>query len=102
MAEIIAKILEVCIDAQVGLLVRAEDPNGTNQYIYRDATGIRWDEQLGGFRAGDPTQWDHRSLLETILRAAHRELGIRLSSTDSTIWHDDTANLSTVLISNGN
>ena len=99
MATVEAKILEVVRAADAGLLVVAEDPNGTNKFVYRDATGIRWDEERGAFKAWEPERWEPAALLHAVVGAAKRELGVRLVIGTETKWHDDTAPLKSVLAS---
>ena len=96
MATVEAMILEVVRAPDAGLLIVAEDPNGTNKFVYRDATGIRWDEERGAFKAQEPERWDPTALMLAVVGAAERELGIRLVIGSETKWHNDTAPLRSI------
>ena len=96
MSGTIVTAIEIRKDPRLGLLVVVDDPLGTNKFIHRDASGIRWDEDLCAFRAFEPTRWKPSELMAAIRAAAVRELGIEIRTDTSTQWHEDTLDLAQV------
>ena len=55
-------------------------------YIWRDASGIRWNSELRALHAAEPARWVTAELYKQIISAVEREYGIRLQAIPSTRW----------------
>lgn len=64
--------------------VPADDPG--YKYIYRDATGVRWDNRKRCLYGGIPRQFSHQDWFEAIRDAVEREYGDNLVLTKLTEW----------------
>ncbi len=68
--------------------------SGDFKSIYRDASGITWNETNQALVASDPDRWEPNKLFGQIICAAINEYGVKLEITDSTNW---STNISEVL-----
>ena len=78
-------IEEVGIDAAGYLFLRPSlDPKENYEFIWRDASGVRWNEQLRALHAAEPSRWEHFELYKQILKAVRSEYGELLVLTPAT------------------
>lgn len=68
------------------LLRAAPDPRGLYEYIYRTATGVRWDSARSAFVAPTPREWSYADWFGQILADAKSELGVTLVLSSATEW----------------
>ena len=61
---------------------------GDFKFIYRDASGIAWDEASQLLVARVPDRWEFETLFKQIISAVLSEYGIKLQITTTTIWSD--------------
>jgi hypothetical protein len=79
-------IEEIGLDARGHLFVRPLAASANEfAYVWRDASGIRWDSELRRLHAAEPARWEAIDLYKQIVAAVHREYGIQLHITTSTI-----------------
>ena len=80
-------IEEVGLDTQGHLFVRpiATSPDEF-AFIWRDASGIRWNRELQTLHAAEPERWQAAELYRQIIAAVSREYGLRLMATSNTVW----------------
>lgn len=92
----VMSIGEIGLDDQGHLFVR---PLGASAdeftYIWRDASGIRWNTQLRALQAAEPARWKETELYKQIIASTYREYGVRLQTTPSTLWTCTPAELRT-------
>jgi hypothetical protein len=55
-------------------------------YIWRDAAGVRWNDDLRVLHAAEPARWTPVELYAQIIAAVYREYGVRLEATANTLW----------------
>ena len=83
----VRQIEEIGLDEQGYLFVRPSAASANEfSYIWRDASGIRWNAQLLAFFAAEPGRWAVSDLYKQIVAAAYREYGVQLRATPSTVW----------------
>ena len=82
------KIKALRVDPIAGLLVSPEENEPSFQYIYRAATGIRWNAEHAAFVAYDPDRWSHESLFQTIRESVSSEFGFTLKIDEQTLGDD--------------
>ncbi len=78
-------IEEIKIDEENRLLIRPRLEHDY-QYIYRDASGVTWIEELRCLSAREPAKWNHFDLFKQIVSAVQREYGEMLVVTSETKW----------------
>jgi hypothetical protein len=78
-------IEEIGLDNDGALYVRPASGHDFN-YIYRSASGIRWNNALRTFHAYEPHRWAAPALYREIRRAVAGEYGVALTIGPSTIW----------------
>ena len=61
-------------------------PTEDIEYIYRDATGIIWVDNIRSLGAREPHRWEHFDLFKQILAAMQSEYGITLAIGEDTRW----------------
>ncbi len=93
MSKQLLSVREVRIDPNLGLLVLTDNPDKMNELVYRDASGIRWDVEVGAFRAFEPHKWENSTLIEGIRIAVSNELGLLLDFNLNTVWGEGTEEL---------
>ena len=71
--------LQVCPDVSVC---------GGFKYIWRDASGVRWDNATEALMAYEPDRWQADKLFQQILCAVASEYGWKLEITQDTVWVD--------------
>jgi len=80
-------IEEIGLDDQGHLFVR---PSGASAdefaYVYRDGSGIRWNSHFRALHAADPARWAVTALYKQFIAAAHREYGVQLQRSPTTVW----------------
>jgi len=78
---------EIGLDVRGHLFVR---PTGAAAdefaYIWRDASGVRWNAKERVLEAAEPKRWDTTELYKQILAAVRREYGVQLTTTLKTRW----------------
>ena len=79
-------IESISIFPDIGLVVCPVGTNAMYQYIYRTATGIRWNDECAGFVAYEPERWAYPDLLRNVYMSVASELGIRLVPDENTSW----------------
>jgi len=81
--EEIAKI-EVLENGQLAIVL-GSGGNASYQYIYREAAGVTWDNQLKAFKSPAPQGWDYPAWFRQIVKvAANCNIHLRLSK--ETTW----------------
>jgi len=84
-----AAIKEIYIDNHGHLCVLpAIDICGSFEFIWRDASGVRWNSENSALVAAEPDRWDHFKLFCQIIAAVKSEYGWQLSTSPTTIWHN--------------
>ncbi len=79
-------IESVAIDGSV-LFVEPRLPKADHfTHIYRDASGIEWDDNRHALCAAEPARWNHFDLYKQMLAAVHNEYGRDLVVTPTTRW----------------
>jgi hypothetical protein len=78
-------IEEIGVDTKGDLYVRPPDAHDFT-YVWRDASGVRWNAELHALVAYDPARWDHVSLLRQIMAAVKNEYGCTLCLVPDTRW----------------
>jgi hypothetical protein len=92
--ELKLKIAEIGIDSDGYLFVRpALQPSANFEFIWRDASGIRWSETRRVLHAYEPARWEHFALYKQILNAVRSEYGESLEPTVETQWSQVTPEL---------
>lgn len=95
-------IEEVSIDANNRLFVRPRLlPTEDFEFIYRDATGIFWINNIRSLGAREPHRWEHIDLFKQILTAMQSEYGISLAIGEDTRWINIPAELHKQLLEIG-
>jgi len=59
---------------------------GSFDFIWRDASGIRWDTNVASLIAAEPDRWEYFKLFGQILAAVQSEYGWQLSIAPNTLW----------------
>ena len=82
-----AAVIEISCNPQGHLSVKP-DSNvcGTFEFIYRDASGVRWDEHNKSLVAYEPERWSAFDLYRQILSAVKNEYGCQLFTNTETRW----------------
>lgn len=57
-------------------------------FVYRDASGVRWDETKKALVAFEPERWGTLDLYSQILSAVKNEYGCILFISNETLWHN--------------
>ena len=78
----------ISVDALTGELSVVPDlPGGEDyEYIWRDASGIRWDASRQALVAYEPSRWPPDALFRQIRAAVVGEYGQRLMVSADTLW----------------
>ena len=85
--EMIVQIQQVELDERDSLVVVPEKTNSENfQFIWRDASGVRWDEDRLCFYAWEPEKWEKANFFRQVVLAVKNELGIKLQINRNTKW----------------
>jgi hypothetical protein len=85
---------EIAIDQAGRLLVRPRlGPAHDFAFIYRDASGVRWDAGSRSLVAPAPETWSYLDWLKQIVAAVSSEYGHRLQLTPETRWSGVPAEL---------
>ena len=81
------QIEEVGLDSHGHLYVRPVTTNADEfAYIYRDASGVRWSNELRTLHAAEPERWQATDLYRQIIDAVRREYGTQLLIKPETRW----------------
>jgi hypothetical protein len=80
-------IEEIGLDSHGCLYVRPVTTNANEfAYIYRDASGVRWSNEVRALHAAEPERWEPTALYLQIIDAVRREYGIQLLIKPETRW----------------
>jgi Integron Cassette Protein Hfx_Cass5 len=91
-------IEEIGLDDQGHLFVRPTAASTDEfTFIWRDASGIRWNRELRTLHAAEPERWDLVQLYRQIIAAVWSEYGVRLSTMPRTVWNRIPAELQTAI-----
>lgn len=77
-------IKELGIDDKERLYIKPQRNNF--EFIYRDASGVNWNEWEKFLYAPQPEEWSYHYWYRQILMAVKNEYGCELVLTDETIW----------------
>ena len=66
-------------------------------HIYRDASGVEWDDMREALCAAEPSRWSHYDLYKQIVAAVHNEYGRDLVMSPITRWLNVPADLGPLL-----
>jgi len=80
----IDKILEIGIDNKERLFVKPQTEQF--EFIYRDASGISWDNKERFLYSPKPIEWTYFDWFRQILLATKGEYGCELKVTSETKW----------------
>jgi hypothetical protein len=86
-------VLEIHVDTRGRLLVIPAGTNRGRKFMYRTASGVRWDETSKAFVAAEPASWQHGEFLAHMLREVRGELRENLRLTANTRWVNVSADL---------
>lgn len=89
-------IKEVLIDPILGLAVKPIDRN--YEFIWRDASGIRWSDEVEALVAYEPLRWNLIDLFLQMRFVVRNEYGDDLTITSDTIWSNLTSDVKVKLI----
>ena len=78
-------IAEVGLDSMEHLFVRPPEFEDFT-YIWRDASGVRWDQDRHVLIAYEPERWEPVTLFKQIVAVVNNEYGRELEVTLSTEW----------------
>ena len=75
---------------EAGELLLALESGGREryQYIYREAAGVYWDQQMKGFKSTRLRDWSCSQWFLHIASVVKSGLGIELNLSPDTIWKD--------------
>lgn len=76
-----------------GSLFVGPKTDGSYEYIYREANGLRWDRQKRALHAYEPARWKPVELLQHIAVTLRDSCDEALVFTDSTSWFGVPAGL---------
>jgi hypothetical protein len=83
----VAPIKEVSIEEDGRLCVYPDTSvSGDFEFIWRDASGIRWDTKANALVAYEPHRWEAVTLYGQIILAVKSEYGWQLNLTPATSW----------------
>ena len=60
--------------------------SGDFEFIYRDGSGVTWNETSNALLAREPGRWEPNKLLGQIISAVISEYGVKLEIVSSTNW----------------
>ncbi|MUV15796.1 hypothetical protein GN331_16455 [Lysobacter sp. HX-5-24] len=87
-------IRSVAIDDQGLLQVEpALWPDQDLRYIWRTATGVRWNEESGTLQPVAGSSSAHTAWMRRIVEAVRGEYGIELVTREQTVWRNVPANV---------
>jgi hypothetical protein len=94
-------IQEIGIDADGHLFLRPRiDPPENLEFVWRDASGIRWDSKSRVLHAAEPARWGHLRLYQQIVSAIRNEYGNSLLLTPETRWTHMPEDLKASILTN--
>ena len=76
--------------------------SGDFKFIYRDASGITWNEASQALVANEPDRWEPNKLFGQIICSAINEYGIKLEIIETTKWSNISDELKVALIKTAN
>jgi hypothetical protein len=71
-------VLEVRRTESNKLLLIVEKGDSSYQYVYREAVGVYWNEEMNGFESTAIKEWDIRRWYDHILKTVKDTLGVEL------------------------
>ena len=78
-------VIEIATTGELLLLLESKG-NPQYQYIYREAVGVYWDAECGGFKSMEPLDWTYPEWFRHIRAAVLDALGVQLVLTPQTQW----------------
>ena len=82
------EIAKLVIDFTAGLLVHPQmDGQLSYEYIYREASGLRWNKEKQALCACEPSRWEHEELLTNMASALRSCCDEKLCFTEKTERH---------------
>jgi hypothetical protein len=94
----VVPIDEIGVDARHELFVRpALAAPQDFRFIWRDASGIRWDPDLRALRAAEPNRWELFALFKQMVAAVRNEYRTTLTVTPHTVWSNVPMDLKTAV-----
>ena len=82
----IVRIASVKILETGEISVQPDEVDDFYPYVYRTATGVRWDERSASFVSQVPKEWTVAKWFENIVASVEDELGTHLQLSDKTLW----------------
>lgn len=76
--------------------------SGDFKFIYRDASGVIWNETRQALVANEPDRWEPNRLFGQIICSVINEYGIKLEIIDTTKWSNISDELKVALIKAAN
>ncbi len=92
------EITKVAVMTDGRLAVYPTDTSPSHQYVYREAAGVNWNQDLGCFQSTVPREWNHRQWFTQIVSVVRTGLGIRLRLTPKTRYESDCDHFETDII----
>ena len=87
----LAPIKEISIEEDGRFCVYPDiSVSGDFEFIWRDASGIRWDNKINALIAYEPHRWEPVTLYAQIILATKSEYGCQLYLTPGTSWRGVT------------
>ena len=89
-----AKIEKVAVldDGRFAVFPDRKEPNW--QYIYREACGVYWNQELGRFHSGEPPKtWGYQEWYEQIVSVVNSGVGLRMRLDSDTEFDSDSPGL---------
>ncbi len=71
--------------------------SGDFKFIYRDASGVKWNDANQALVAREPDRWEPNKLFGQIICAAINEYGIKLEIIETTKWSNISDELKAAL-----
>jgi hypothetical protein len=80
-------VSQVIVEPKAGLLVVLQgDGLKPYEYIYREANGLRWNNERRAVHAYEPSRWEHAELLRHVAHTVREAFGEELLLSPSTEW----------------
>ena len=79
-----AQILKVCILDDGRMAVFPDVRKAMFQHVYREASGVYWDNEFGCFLSTPPTNWSFKKWYQQIICAVRGGLGLQLILSSTT------------------
>ena len=86
-------ILKICVAGDGRLNIHPSKIDAMFQYVYREASGVYWNQELQCFQSSAPNnwdEWDHKQWYKQIVTVVKSGLGERLRVIDETVFEGNS------------